>query len=148
MDDEIWILLVVPILALVAIADSVATCSQRLAQRIGPVAAVGAHLAILVLALLVIVFLLSIGLEDPQSAFWIKDYSTAETQIFKIEMQNALFVVDAALVVVSIAAAVVLSVRKRLNIFLCVCAALLGSAGSVIWMIRFRTSGEPRVGAA
>ena len=51
MDTEFWILAIVPILALVAIADSIVGFSASLARRIGCRDAIWAHIALLFLVL-------------------------------------------------------------------------------------------------
>lgn len=137
MEVEIWLLAVVPILAVVALADSVVHFSAGLAYRIGITNDLWTHVAVLLLVSIAF-FVWMFNTFDMQDAFAIVDYVDARYQVFRINMMWRLFIFDVSAIVVSMAATLFISIKQRRNILLGVLAGILGNIGTAIWMIRAR----------
>jgi hypothetical protein len=147
MDVEFWILAIVPILAVVALGDSITRLSTRLSSRLGLANELWIHVAILVL-FSVAFFVLLFNVFDASSAFaTIRYYIRAEEYWIRMTMETWLFDLDVGLILLSIVGAFVLAINQGRNVLLSILAGVLGNIGTIVWMIRGR-EGFPEIRTA
>jgi hypothetical protein len=135
MDVEFWIFAVVPILAAVALCDSITQVSARLSSRLWLANALWVHLAILIL-FSVAFFVVLFNVFDATGAFAMKYYVRPQDYWITITFAPWLFDLDVALILFSIVGALVLAIKQRRNVLPSVLAGMLGTVGTIVWMIR------------
>jgi hypothetical protein len=133
MDVEFWILAVVPILAAVALCDSITQLSARLSSRLGLANTLWIHLTILIL-FSVAFFAVLFSIFDATGAFWIKHYVRPQDYWITMTFVPLLFVLDIALISFSVVGALVLAIKQGRNVLLSVLAGMLGTVGTIAWM--------------
>jgi hypothetical protein len=132
-DVEVWILAIVPILALVALTDSATSFSSVVSRKLGISDRLWVHLAILLLSLSIMLLWLGDSF-DLRLAFVAIDFLQPERHFLKIELVPVLIILDPLLVLISVLAGVVVSLTWSKNLLLCVIACLLGNVGTVVWL--------------
>lgn len=138
MDVEFWIVAVVPILAAVALCDSITRLSTRLSSRLGIADALWMHVAILILFSAAF-FVLLFNIFAASSAFaTIRHYVRAEDYWIRMTIETWFFDLDIALILLSIAGAFVLAIKQGRSVLLSILAGMLGNIGTIVWMIRGR----------
>jgi hypothetical protein len=133
MEVEIWILAIVPALAVVAMVDSLVNFSAWLSTKLNLRSELSAHAAVLLLFL--VLFLACLFSKfDMSMVFATIDYVRPMDHAFKIEMTPRLIMFDGLSVLLSIGAALLISIRQGNHILLSILAAALGNIGTIVWM--------------
>jgi hypothetical protein len=136
---DIWILAIVPLLAIVAVIDSVVGLSKSVSSRLGFGNSLMVHVAILIFTLSTSVFLLSHSF-NLQLAFGTTDYVNSRDHAFEIENVPRLIFLDALLMLSGAIAAVIVSIWRKQNILLTILACILGNIGTIVWVVH---NGKP-----
>ena len=139
MDVEIWILAIVPILAVVALCDSITRLSTWLSARLGLANELWAHIAILLLVS-VAFFVWLFNIFDAQSAFFSKYYVRPQDYWFTMTFAPWLFCLDAGLILFSIGGALVVAIKQGRSVLLSILAGILGNIGTIVWMLKGRSA--------
>jgi hypothetical protein len=136
-DVEFWIVAVVPILAAVALCDSIARLSTQLSSRLGVANALWMHVAILILFSVAFFVLLS-NIFDMSGAFWIKNYVRPQDYWITMTFVPWIFCLDVGLILLSIVGALVLAIKQGRSVLLSILAGMLGNIGTIVWMVKGR----------
>jgi hypothetical protein len=142
-EGEFWILAVVPILAAVALGDSITRLSARISSRFGLTDRLWIHLTILVL-FSVALFGLLFNAFEANGVVIIRHYMRAEVSWIRTTIAIWLFGLDVGLILLSIVAALVLAIKQGRNVLLSIVAGMLGNIGTIMWMIREKGSCSPK----
>jgi hypothetical protein len=132
MDVEVWIVMIVPILGLIATADYALGLSTRLSKGKNPLWIHTAGLLLVAVAYFVWLF----ATFDMRLAFATIDYVDASKHALRVQIVPRLILLDAALLLFSTAAALLVALKRGTSILLSVLAAMLGNIGTLVWLVR------------
>lgn len=135
MDPETWEILILPVLAVIALGDSLAGLSILISRKLGLASGISIHVGLLIVSAVIIVtgvhrafpFVGFINSVNP-SEHWFR-YFVAPT-ILNLEILIALC---------SVAIVMFISIRQRkgvLYVLLSIASAFIGSIGTIVWVIR------------
>jgi hypothetical protein len=135
MDAEAWEILVLPVLAVIALGDSLAGFSSLISRKLGLASGISIHVGLLLVSAVILVtgvnrafpFVGFINSANP-SEHWFR-YFVAPT-ILNLEI---------LLVLCSVAIVMFISIRQRkgvLYVLLSIASAFIGSIGTIVWVIR------------
>jgi hypothetical protein len=136
--NVVWILALVPIMALVALADSIIGCSIFIARRIGCHDAMFVHAGIIIFIFVVCFILFIMSNEMP---FVITDYffinkTQLRIQILFEKLISVWMIIDPSILILSIVAVFFRQIRGRHNFILSALSAIFGNVGTIVWMMR------------
>ena len=137
MDPAIWMILIVPALAIIAIGDSLTGLSVSLSRKLGLANSLWAHIVALLICstTLIVVFRQSFPLYLPIA---IIDYEDVREHEFSLFVAPWLMVAEMLLIICCIVVAPFIAIKQKRSILLSVVAAILGNVGAIVWMIRER----------
>jgi len=134
MDPDTWIALFAPMLALIAVADSVMHFSARLSAKLGLTQRLWLHTALLATCFALAVASLSWFFPD-YSFGAIVDYDDLTEHYFSLFVAPRLVLAEMVIALGSMIAALVIAIVQRQGVLLAPLAALLGSLGTLVWML-------------
>jgi hypothetical protein len=131
---ELYALLIIPTLALIAVADSLAHSSAP-SHVSGRKSSEVLLCLKLFVALCALIFAVNIAFND-HPFFAIIEYRDISKQVERNYVEKVLGIIDVALVLTSSIAAFGLSFRWKKNPVLWLLATILGNVGALVWLVR------------
>jgi hypothetical protein len=135
MDAETWEILILPVLAVIALGDSVAGFSILISRKLGLASGISIHVGLL----LVSAVILLTGLHRAFPFVGFINYVDPSEHWFSLVLAPTILILEEFLVLCSVAIVMFISIRQRrgaLYILLSMAGTFIGSLGTIVWVIR------------